>query len=113
MQNNKKEVVLKQNYDKHTVKVYRNDKEIMSYWDNVPTDFDTLLDYITKNPSKFIDILDGITIVVKIDRRKSILVHKTLFEQVVDLSICNGAYRLQNYMTIPLKLAYELICQYR
>lgn len=113
MQNKAKEVVLKQNYDKHSVIITRNSKEYMKYNDNVPTDFDTLLDYITKNPSKFIDILDGITIVIKIDRRKSILVHKTLFEQVVDLSICNGAYRLQNYMTIPLKLAYELICQYR
>ncbi len=113
MQNKAKEVVLKQNYDKHIVRVYRNDIETMSYWDKVPTDFETLLDFITKNPSKFIDILDGITIVLKIDKRKSILFHKTLFDKVVDISICNGSYRMQNFMTIPLNIAYNLICQYK
>ena len=109
-----KEIVYKRNYDLHNIVIERNGKEYLKIKNKkVPQDFETLLDYIDKNPSKFIDILDGVTIVLKIDKRKSLLFHKTLFSQVIDITICNGSYSMQNYLTLPIHIVFDIICQYK
>lgn len=109
----KKEVVYKQNYDCHDTLVKRNGEIILKYTDYVPTDFETLCDYINKYPSKFVEILDGITIKLKIDKRKFVLFHKTLFDKVTDISIVSGSIRMQEYMTLPINVVYSIICQYK
>lgn len=110
---NKKDIVYKENYDQHETLVKRNGEIILKYTDYVPTDFETLCDYIKKYPSKFVEIMDGITIVLRIDKRKSIMFHKTLFDKVVDISVISGSLRFQEFMTIPINIAYSIICQYK
>lgn len=106
------DIQLKQDYDRHETLVKRNDKIILQYKMNIPTNFETLLDYVTNKDSKFVLILDKNTIAVKIDKRKSLLLHKTLLESVVDISIVNGSYRMANFMTLTIDIAYRIICQY-
>lgn len=109
-----KEIVYKRNYDLHNITITRKGKEYLKIKNKkVPTDFETMLDYIKDNPSKFIEVLDGITIALRIDKRKSLLIHKTLFSQVVDISVCNGSYRIQNYITLPIQIVFDIICQYK
>lgn len=109
-----KEIVYKKNYDFHNIIIERNGKEYLKIKNKkVPTDFETLLDYLKDNPSKFIEVLDGVTIALKIDKRKSLLFHKTLFSQVVDISVCNGSYRYQNFITLPIHIVFDIICQYK
>lgn len=108
------EIKYKKNYDTMYVKIKDKDgKEKMSYHDKIPTDFETLLDYINTFPSKFVEIYDKNTIFVKISKRKSIIIHKTLFDKVCDLSVVSGSYRFENFLTLPINLVYYLICQFR
>lgn len=106
------EISFKQNYDLHNVVIIRNNEILLKYTDRVPIDFETLLDYVKNKQSKFIEILDGITIKLKIDKRKFILIHKTLFDKVVDLSVVSGNIRIQEFMTLPINVVYSIICQY-
>lgn len=112
MENNK--MKFSKNYDIHSVKVVDKDgNEKLSYNDRVPTDFETLLDYINTFPSKFVEIYDSNTIFIKINKKKSIVISKTLFDKVCDLSFISGSYRFENFLTLPINLVYDLICQFR
>lgn len=114
MQDNKnKDIVLKQDYDEHSTIIKRNGEIYLNIRQRVPINFETLLDYIENNPSKFVTILDGITIALKVSKRKSLLFHKTLFDKVVDISVISGSYRIENFITLPINIVYSIICQYR
>ena len=99
-------------YDLHETLVKRDGNILWHYKMNLPTNFETLIDYVENKKSKFLMILDDKTIAIKIDKRKSILLHKTLLESVVDISYINGSYRFANYMTLTIDIAYRIICQY-
>lgn len=107
-----KEIKYKQDYDIFDTLITRNKQIYLKVKQNVPRNFETLLDYVKNKQSKFVIILDGITIALRIDKRKSLLIHKTLLDSHVDISIVNGSYRMQNFMTLPINIVFFIICQY-
>lgn len=107
-------IIFNKNYDTYSIRIVDVDgNEKISYRDKVPTDFETLLDYINTFPSKFIQIYDNNTIFVKINKKQQLIIHKTLLKSHCDISVVNGSNRFANFLTLPINLIYNIICQFR
>lgn len=111
MENNQ-DIEFKKDYDVFETLIKRKGQIYLKVKQSVPINFETLLDYVNEKQSKFLMILDKNTIALKIDRRKSIIFNKTLLDSHLDISIINGSYRMTNFMTLPINVAYFIICQY-
>lgn len=85
---------------------------LMFYERKIPTSFDSLIEYVKGKESKFLDVIDTNTISIKINKNKTILIHRTLLIDVMDISFVYNTKRFERFMTMTMNIVYRLICQY-
>lgn len=69
--------------------------------------------FCTQNENKNIIPINEITISVKISDKRYLIFHKTLIDNYVDLSIRFNNNTITNFMSMPVHIAYQLICLYK
>ena len=84
----------------------------MFYERKIPTSFDSLIEYVKGKESKFLEVIDTNTISIKINKNKTILIHRTLLIDVMDISFVYNTKRFERFMTMTMNIVYRLICQY-
>lgn len=107
------EVLLKKDFLEYNTMVSKDGQIVLNIRQKIPQNFESFINLIVShNKRNHIEILDNITVLLKISPKKYIFFHKTLLDDAVDISIKDGSIRFQNFMSLPLKLAYQIICQW-
>lgn len=107
------DIILKKNFTEQKAIIYEKGKVIMMENRTLPKDFESMINLIiSNNKHNNIDVLDNITVSVKVGKNKYLIYHKTLLDNVVDISIKYNNIRVNTFMSISLKTAYYMICEY-
>lgn len=107
------DIILKKNFIEQKAIVYEKGKVIMMENRTLPKDFESMINLIiSNNKHNNIDVLDNITVSVRVGKNKYLIYHKTLLDNVVDISVKYNNIRVNTFMSISLKTAYYMICEY-
>lgn len=107
------DIILKKNFIEQKAIIYEKGKVIMMENRTLPKDFESMINLIiSNNKHNNIDVLDNITVSVKVGKNKYLIYHKTLLDNIVDISVKYNNIRVNTFMSISLKTAYYMICEY-